>query len=87
VAVIETVAKKNGTQDLAVEYLKYLYTKEAQEIIAKNYYRPTDKEIAEKYAKQFPTLDLISVTQLGGWSAIQKEHFDDNGVFDKIYGR
>ncbi|MBD9363583.1 sulfate ABC transporter substrate-binding protein [Methylomonas fluvii] len=87
VAVIEAVAKKNGTQDLATEYLKYLYTKEAQEIIAKNFYRPTDKDIAAKYAKQFPSLELVSVAQLGGWSAIQKQHFDDNGVFDKIYGR
>jgi sulfate transport system substrate-binding protein len=87
VAVIEAVAKKNGTQDLATEYLKYLYTKEAQEIIAKNFYRPTDKDIAAKYAKQFPNLELVSVAQLGGWGAIQKQHFDDNGVFDKIYGR
>lgn len=85
VAVIEAVAKKNGTTDLATEYLQYLYTKEAQDIIAKNYYRPTDKDVAAKYSKQFPALDLVTVAQLGGWSEIQAKHFDDGGVFDKIY--
>lgn len=87
VAVIEAVAKKNGTTDLATEYLQYLYTKEAQDIIAKNYYRPTDKEVAAKYSQQFPALDLVTVAQLGGWSEIQAKHFDDGGVFDKIYER
>lgn len=87
VAVIEAVATKNGTLDLATEYLKYLYTPGAQEIIAKNYYRPSDKAIADKYAKQFPRLDLVTIAQLGGWATLQKTHFDDNGIFDQIYGR
>lgn len=84
VAVVEKVAQKNGTTDLATDYLNYLYTKEAQEIIAKSYYRPIDKDIAAKYAKQFPNLELVTVKELGGWSAVQAKHFNDDGIFDQI---
>ncbi len=85
VAVVEKVAKKNGNLDLAQEYLKYLYSREAQEIIALNHYRPTDKEVVAKYAKQFPELELTTVAQLGGWNEVQKKHFADDGIFDQIY--
>ncbi|MEN9597348.1 MAG: hypothetical protein RL236_1782 [Pseudomonadota bacterium] len=84
VAVVEKVAKKNGTTDVATDYLSYLYTKEAQEIIAKNYYRLFDKDIAAKYAKQFPNLELVTVKDLGGWAAVQAKHFNDDGIFDQI---
>lgn len=87
VTVVEDVARKHGTTEVATEYLKYLYSKEGQEIIAKNYYRPSDKEVAGKYAKQFPTLELVTIAQLGGWPQTQAKHFADDGVFDKIYGR
>ncbi|MGZ8225801.1 MAG: sulfate ABC transporter substrate-binding protein [Methylococcaceae bacterium] len=87
VTVIEKVARKNGNLDVATDYLKYLYSKEAQEIAAKNYYRPTDKEIAAKYARQFPSLELVTIAQLGGWKDAQTRHFADEGVFDQIYGK
>ncbi|MGZ8153082.1 MAG: sulfate ABC transporter substrate-binding protein [Methylovulum sp.] len=87
VTVIEKVARKNGNLDVATDYLKYLYSKEAQEIVAKNYYRPTDKEIAAKYARQFPSLELVTIAQLGGWKDAQTRHFADEGVFDQIYGK
>lgn len=87
VTVIEKVARKNGTYEVATEYLKYLYSKEAQEIIAKNFYRPSDKDIAAKYAAQFPTIELVKIEQFGGWNKAQEKHFADNGVFDQIYGQ
>ena len=86
VAVVEDVARKHGTTEVATEYLKYLYSKEAQEIIGKNFYRPTDPEIAAKYAKNFKPLELVKIDAFGGWNAAQKKHFADDGVFDQIYG-
>jgi sulfate/thiosulfate transport system substrate-binding protein len=85
VAVVEKVAKKNGNLDIAQEYLKYLYSPQAQEVNAKNYYRPTDKIVAANYSKQFPQLELTTVAQLGGWNEVQKKHFADDGIFDHIY--
>ncbi len=87
VTVVEDVARKHGTTELATEYLKHLYSKEGQEIIAKNFYRPSDKEVAAKYAKQFPSLELVNISQLGGWPEVQAKHFNDNGIFDQIYAR
>ena len=85
IAVVEDVARKHGTTEVATEYLNYLYSKEAQDIIGKNFYRPTDPEIAAKYAKNFKPLTLVKIDSFGGWNAAQKKHFADDGVFDQIY--
>jgi len=86
VTVVDDVARKHGTTEVATEYLKYLYSKEGQDLIGKNFYRPTDPEIAAKYAKQFQPLELVKIDQLGGWNVAQNKHFADGGVFDQIYG-
>ncbi len=85
VSVVDKVVDKRGTRKVATEYLSYLYSKEGQEIAAKNYYRPIDKEIAAKYAKQFVNSKLFTVDEVfGGWTKAQKTHFADGGVFDQI---
>ncbi|WP_435627970.1 sulfate ABC transporter substrate-binding protein [Candidatus Ferrigenium straubiae] len=88
VTVVDKNADKHGTRKVAEAYLEYLYSPEGQEIAAQNYYRPTDAKVAEKYARQFPRLNLITIDAVfGGWAKVQKKHFDDGGVFDQIYGR
>lgn len=85
VAVVDKYADAHGTRAVAEAYLNHLYSKEGQEIAAKNYYRPRDAEVAAKYAKVFPKIDLISIEDFGGWSKAQATHFNDGGIFDKIY--
>jgi sulfate/thiosulfate-binding protein len=85
VAVVDKVVLRRGTREVAQAYLQYLYSKEGQEIVAKNYYRPRDPEIAAKYAAQFPKLNLFTVADFGGWSKVQPTHFAEGGVFDQIY--
>ncbi len=86
VAVVDKVVDKKGTREVAQAYLDYLYTKEGQEIAAQNYYRPRDKEVAEKYKATFPEIKLVTVDgEFGGWSKAQATHFADGGTFDKIY--
>ncbi len=75
---------RRGTREVATEYLKYLYSKEGQEIVAKNYYRPRDPEIAAKYASQYPQLNLVTIQELGGWAKVQAEHFSKTGTFEQI---
>jgi sulfate transport system substrate-binding protein len=84
VSVVDKVVLRRGTREVATEYLKYLYSKEGQEIIAKNYYRPRDADIAAKYAAQYPKLNLVTIKDFGGWAAAQKTHFGDKGIFDQI---
>ncbi len=86
VTVVDKVADKRGTRKVAEAYLKFLYSDEGQEIIAKNYYRPTNPVIAAKYASKFPKLNLVTIADFGGWTKAQATHFADGGVFDQIYG-
>ncbi|ADJ63159.1 sulfate ABC transporter substrate-binding protein [Herbaspirillum seropedicae] len=86
VAVVDKVVDRRGTRKVAEEYLKYLYSEQGQEIIAKNYYRPIDPKIAAKYASQFPKLNLVTIDKdFGGWQKAQKTHFADGGTFDQLY--
>ncbi|HNF92940.1 MAG TPA: sulfate ABC transporter substrate-binding protein, partial [Accumulibacter sp.] len=86
VAVVDKVVDKRGTRKVAQAYLEYLYSPEGQEVAAKNFYRPTDAQIAARYAKQFARIKLVTVDKVfGGWRNAQKIHFSDGGVFDQIY--
>jgi sulfate/thiosulfate-binding protein len=85
VTVVDKVALRRGTREVATEYLRYLYTPEGQEIIAKNFYRPIDENVAAKHAAQFPKIKLVTIADFGGWAKAQKQHFADGGVFDQIY--
>lgn len=85
VAVVAQNAKKHGTTDVAKAYLEFLYTPQAQQIIARNYYRPRDPQVAAQYQKQFPQIALATIDKdFGGWAKAQHTFFDDGGVFDQI---
>jgi sulfate/thiosulfate-binding protein len=86
VAVVDKNAKRHHTTEVAAEYLKYLYSDQGQEIAAKNFYRPRNQEIANKYAANFIPLKLVTLnSEFGSWASAQKTHFADGGVFDQIY--
>jgi sulfate transport system substrate-binding protein len=85
VAVVDKVVNKRGSRAAAEAYLKFLYTREGQQLAAEHYYRPRSKEVNASYADRFSRLDLITVDELGGWAAVHKKHFSDGGVFDQIY--
>ncbi|HEY5129795.1 MAG TPA: sulfate ABC transporter substrate-binding protein [Bradyrhizobium sp.] len=86
VAVVDAVADRKGTRAVAEAYLRYWYTKEGQEIAARNSYRPRDPEIAKQYENSFAKVELFTIDELfGGWAKAQKEHFGEGGVFDQIY--
>ena len=88
VTVVDTVVDRRGTRKLAEAYLQFLYTPEGQEIIARHFYRPRNPEVAQKYAKLFPRLELVTVdSAFGGWARAQATHFADGGSFDRIYGQ
>ncbi len=86
VAVVDGNVKKHGTSALAEAYLRFLYTPEGQDIIARNYYRPRDPGVAAKYASRFPKLKLVTIDgAFGGWKAAQARFFADGAAFDTIY--
>jgi len=87
VAVVDKVAIRRGTSDVARAYLEYLYSKEGQEIVARHHYRPRDPEVAAKYSNVFTKVNLVTIADFGGWAKAQATHFADGGVFDRIYSR
>jgi len=86
VAVVDKNVDRHGTRKVAEAYLRFLYTKDAQEIEAKDFYRPRDKAILASHAKDFPNIPLYTIDDVfGGWTKAQQVHFSDGGVFDQIY--
>jgi sulfate/thiosulfate transport system substrate-binding protein len=86
VSVVDANTVRHGTQAVARAYLDYLYSPEGQEIAARHFYRPRLKSVADKYADQFPNLNLFRIDELfGDWQKAQQKHFSDGGIFDQIY--
>ena len=88
VAVVDEVVDYRDTRDVATEYLNYLYSDEAQEIAAENYFRPTNEKILKKHSDTFDlNINLANISDYGGWDKVQEKHFTDGGIFDRIYER
>lgn len=89
VAIVDKIVDKRDTRDLAKEYLDYLYSDEAQRIIGKNYYRPSNETILKEFSDTFDLdVKLVKINEeFGGWAEAQKKHFDDGGTFDEIYSK
>jgi sulfate/thiosulfate-binding protein len=86
VSIVDKVVDKRGTRKAAQAYLEFLYSAEGQEIAARHYYRPQQAAVLAKYAKTFPKVTLFTIDEVfGGWTKAQKTHFDDGGIFDRIY--
>ena len=86
VAVVDKVVAVKGNRELAEEYLNYLYSPVGQEIAAKNFYRPRNKEILAKYAEIFKPLELFTVDEaFGSLVKAHDDHFADGAIFDQIY--
>lgn len=87
VAVVDEVAENRGTEEVSREYLNYLYSDDAQRIAAENYYRPVNQEILEGYSDVFDlNMELKTIDDFDGWQEVQRKHFAEGGVFDRIYG-
>ncbi len=85
VAIVEKNVQKDGNANVAKAYLNFLYSPLGQDIAAKNYYRPRNAAVLKKYSTVFKPLKLVTIDQeFGGWTKVQKQHFENNGVFDQI---
>ena len=86
VAEVNKNTEADGLHQLSRDYLSYLWSLPAQELAAKNYFRPTDKKIIAKTTAVFPEVNQFDVNQrFGSWDAINTQHFVDNGLFDRLY--
>lgn len=95
VAVITENAKRKGTFFAAEAYMRFLYTREAQDVIAKHHYRPTNVEAWERHKDEFGTVEMFDVARLvpgkkGSaevWGELNKRFFAEGAMFDAIFTR
>jgi sulfate/thiosulfate transport system substrate-binding protein len=87
VTVVDKNVDRKGTRAVAQAYLEFLYTTQGQEIAANHYYRPRNAPVAAKFAGTFThQVNLFTIDEMfGGWSKAQQAHFNDGGVFDRIF--
>lgn len=86
VAIVDSVAKKRGTEEVAKGYLEYLYSEDAQRLAGQNFYRPSDEKILKEFSDQFDLdMNLVTIDDFGGWDKAFETYFDDGAIFDQIY--
>ena len=86
VALLDAVVDRKGTRAVAEAYLDYLYSADGQDIVARNFFRPTDIAVVARYSDHFPPMRLFTVDEVfGGWSRAQTEHFNDGGIYDRLF--
>ena len=86
VALIDKNAERHNARKPAEAFLNFLYSKDAQEIEARHFYRPRDPAILAAHKADFPQLPLATIDgDFGGWTKAQATHFADGGIFDQIY--
>lgn len=85
VAVVDRNADRHGTRAVAEAYLRFLYTEEGQEIVAKHWYRPRNAAVLARHAASFPAVKLFTIDEVaGGWTQAQDRHFADGAAFDQM---
>jgi len=83
---VDANVKRKGTAAAAKAYLEFLYTEEGQTIIAKNFYRPIDPAVRERYAAEFPAIKLFPVTAIAkSWDDAYDRFFNEGKLFDSFY--
>ncbi|MGE3303498.1 MAG: sulfate ABC transporter substrate-binding protein [Hyphomonadaceae bacterium] len=88
VAWVDKVVARDGAGPLAQAYLNFLYTPEAQEIAARNHFRPSDPAVLARHKSEFPDIRMITVDEVfGGWDEAHRTHFAEGGIFDQITAR
>lgn len=86
VAVVDANVDRKGTRAVAEAYLQFLYSDEAQEVLAEHFYRPNNDVIRRRHADRLPDLPLFAVTAVAkDWDEAQQKFFAEGAVFDRIF--
>ena len=85
-AVVSQNAERNGSTEVATAYLEWLYSPEAQRILAEHFYRVTDEGVAAEFADNLPEVRLVTVDEVyGGWDAIRRDHLAEGGILGQVF--
>jgi sulfate transport system substrate-binding protein len=86
VAVVDGMAERRGTKQIAAAYLEFLYSDAGQEMAVKHWFRPSTGKALEAAKGVFPDIHMFSVEEIAGdWNSAHQKHFADHALFDQIY--
>ena len=78
------VAVTTDAPETASDFVKFLYSDEAQKIFGEKGYRPVVKSVADQFDYATPQT-LFTIQDFGGWGTVKDEFFDpENGIVAKI---
>jgi len=84
-AVVDRNADRHGVREVAEAFVEFLYGKEAQELFAKNGFRPVDEALAEHLREQYPLpRGLFTIDYLGGWNEVRDTLYSKRGVWYQV---
>ncbi|MGP5101413.1 sulfate ABC transporter substrate-binding protein [Psychrobacter celer] len=85
VAVVTAVTDTAGKTKAANAYLKGLWDKPAQELMAEMYMRPSDEQVLAAHKDTLPDIETFEpVAVFGPWAEIMDTFFVDGGRFDQL---
>jgi sulfate/thiosulfate transport system substrate-binding protein len=85
VAWVDANVQRHGTTEEARSYLEFLFTDEAQRIIAELGYRPYKPTLVGSGATPLPSITLFPITAIArNWGDAQERFFAENGIIDGI---
>jgi sulfate transport system substrate-binding protein len=86
VAMVTPNIEKHGTEAPAKAYLDFLFSDDAEEVIAADGYRPENDDILRRHQDSFPQIALFPVTTIArDWDNAQEKFFGDSGIFSAIH--
>jgi sulfate/thiosulfate-binding protein len=85
VAVVDKVVDRKGTRSQATDYLAFLYTPAAQDLVGQHHFRPRDPAATAKHGHMFPQMPMALISEFGGWERANADNFADGALFDQIY--
>jgi sulfate/thiosulfate transport system substrate-binding protein len=85
VAWVDANVARNGTEQAARAYLEFLFSDEAQEVMARLGYRPYKQEILQRTGRHLPPITLFPITAIArDWDDAQEKFFAENGIIDAV---
>jgi len=85
VAWVDANVVRDGKQEIAREYLAFLFGDQAQQTMARLGYRPYSQGALQQVGLRLPAISLFPVTAIAhDWDDAQTKFFAENGIIDAL---